>query len=171
MFCSSVILLRFWLSSLLGVLWLSFSGFFFSSRRRHTICALVTVVQTCALPIYGYVSPAGIVNLVRKRPLDHAQFVLETQAGSWNDYRAMLDATGPLAWNGRLRGRAVVSGVDRKYFYDEGDLGRVAFYGVTELDLTPATLLSAGLHYSDEHAAPWPDNGLPDDVEIGRAHV
>src|SRR3546814_5030980 len=26
---------------------------FFSSRRRHTICALVTGVQTCALPIYG----------------------------------------------------------------------------------------------------------------------
>src|SRR3546814_5816954 len=25
--------------------------FFFVSRRRHTICALVTVVQTCALPI------------------------------------------------------------------------------------------------------------------------
>src|SRR3546814_3169897 len=31
-----------------------FSGgclFFFSSRRRHTRCALVTGVQTCALPI------------------------------------------------------------------------------------------------------------------------
>src|SRR3546814_6149918 len=27
--------------------------FFFSSRRRHTSCALVTGVQTCALPIYG----------------------------------------------------------------------------------------------------------------------
>src|SRR3546814_10422825 len=27
--------------------------FFFSSRRRHTSCALVTVVQTCALPISG----------------------------------------------------------------------------------------------------------------------
>src|SRR3546814_4655008 len=25
--------------------------FLFSSRRRHTICALVTGVQTCALPI------------------------------------------------------------------------------------------------------------------------
>src|SRR3546814_8403442 len=25
--------------------------FFFSSRRRHTSCALVTGVQTCALPI------------------------------------------------------------------------------------------------------------------------
>src|SRR3546814_3089046 len=26
--------------------------FFFSSKRRHTRCALVTGVQTCALPIY-----------------------------------------------------------------------------------------------------------------------
>src|SRR3546814_8034127 len=33
--------------------------FFFSSRRRHTRCALVTGVQTCALPIYSlYVKPA-----------------------------------------------------------------------------------------------------------------
>src|SRR3546814_12434876 len=29
-----------------------FRFFFFSSRRRHTRCALVTGVQTCALPIY-----------------------------------------------------------------------------------------------------------------------
>src|SRR3546814_9574771 len=29
--------------------------FFFSSRRRHTRCALVTGVQTCALPICGVV--------------------------------------------------------------------------------------------------------------------
>src|SRR3546814_4156738 len=28
--------------------------FFFSSRRRHTRCALVTGVQTCALPIYNF---------------------------------------------------------------------------------------------------------------------
>src|SRR3546814_7199352 len=27
--------------------------FFFSSRRRHTRCALVTGVQTCALPVYS----------------------------------------------------------------------------------------------------------------------
>src|SRR3546814_12802711 len=30
-----------------------FVFFFFSSRRRHTRCALVTGVQTCALPISG----------------------------------------------------------------------------------------------------------------------
>src|SRR3546814_17206454 len=32
-------------------LWSTFACFFFSSRRRHTRCALVTGVQTCALPI------------------------------------------------------------------------------------------------------------------------
>src|SRR3546814_1171360 len=42
--------------SVLCVLCLSFClyfilYFFFSSRRRHTRCALVTGVQTCALPI------------------------------------------------------------------------------------------------------------------------
>src|SRR3546814_20020132 len=31
--------------------------FFFSSRRRHTRCALVTGVQTCALPIFGVAPP------------------------------------------------------------------------------------------------------------------
>src|SRR3546814_10024939 len=30
--------------------------FFFSSRRRHTRCALVTGVQTCALPILAWSS-------------------------------------------------------------------------------------------------------------------
>src|SRR3546814_8704974 len=31
--------------------WCFYVIFFFSSRRRHTRCALVTGVQTCALPI------------------------------------------------------------------------------------------------------------------------
>src|SRR3546814_4253922 len=35
--------------------------FFFSSRRRHTRCALVTGVQTCALPIFE-------LALVRSQP-------------------------------------------------------------------------------------------------------
>src|SRR3546814_2584110 len=40
--------------SLFLLLWLRYTVlfFFFSSRRRHTRCALVTGVQTCALPIY-----------------------------------------------------------------------------------------------------------------------
>src|SRR3546814_6195997 len=35
-------------------LFLRWCVFFFSSRRRHTRCALVTGVQTCALPIFAF---------------------------------------------------------------------------------------------------------------------
>src|SRR3546814_20058985 len=37
--------------------------FFFSSRRRHTRCALVTGVQTCALPIYHAGDAVGAAQL------------------------------------------------------------------------------------------------------------
>src|SRR3546814_8914735 len=40
-------------------LWRVVFFFFFSSRRRHTRCALVTGVQTCALPI-----SQGLGNLI-----------------------------------------------------------------------------------------------------------
>src|SRR3546814_2730055 len=33
--------------------------YFFLSRRRYTRCALVTGVQTCALPIYARIGPEG----------------------------------------------------------------------------------------------------------------
>src|SRR3546814_10499614 len=36
------------------MLTLCFLSFFFSSRRRHTRCGLVTGVQTCALPILPF---------------------------------------------------------------------------------------------------------------------
>src|SRR3546814_5144936 len=42
-------------------------GFFFSSRRRHTRCALVTGVQTCALPI-SIATPPTIRSAGRRAP-------------------------------------------------------------------------------------------------------
>src|SRR3546814_3602255 len=49
--------------------------FFFSSRRRHTRCALVTGVQTCALPIlperYNFACDV-FAKLVAERPEDRA---------------------------------------------------------------------------------------------------
>src|SRR3546814_9319088 len=37
--------------------------FFFSSRRRHTRCALVTGVQTCALPISRMISKTVLATM------------------------------------------------------------------------------------------------------------
>src|SRR3546814_3517605 len=42
--------------------------FFFSSRRRHTRCALVTGVQTCALPI-SFADSGEPVRLVTGLPI------------------------------------------------------------------------------------------------------
>src|SRR3546814_9145192 len=46
-----VVFVRFNFLKLIVIMWRLFVSFFFSSRRRHTRCALVTGVQTCALPI------------------------------------------------------------------------------------------------------------------------
>src|SRR3546814_7120921 len=43
--------------------------FFFSSRRRHTSCSLVTGVQTCALPIYSLKALARELAFLPQRPM------------------------------------------------------------------------------------------------------
>src|SRR3546814_20370794 len=66
--------------------------FFFSSRRRHTRCALVTGVQTCALPIFlrGVAGPppgGDAAGGVARHPPSHctrAADGLETAAGTPN---------------------------------------------------------------------------------------
>src|SRR3546814_9788520 len=44
--------------------------FFFSSRRRHTRCALVTGVQTCALPICEVGEKSWLVMTARRLWMD-----------------------------------------------------------------------------------------------------
>src|SRR3546814_6840379 len=56
--------------------------FFFSSSRRHTRCALVTGVQTCALPIFindspGFVAQRMVATIVNVAS-DIAQQVIAT---------------------------------------------------------------------------------------------
>src|SRR3546814_7552159 len=43
-----------------------FYSVFFSSRRRHTRCALVTGVQTCALPLVVKSTPGSAANFARQ---------------------------------------------------------------------------------------------------------
>src|SRR3546814_13764 len=61
--------------------------FFFSSRRRHTRCALVTGVQTCALPISSAVAvtAADTSRRVEKRRIskDIEERLSAANAESW----------------------------------------------------------------------------------------
>src|SRR3546814_2189641 len=43
--------------------------FFFSSRRRHTRCALVTGVQTCALPISAMIGLIALIGIEIKNSI------------------------------------------------------------------------------------------------------
>src|SRR3546814_10038606 len=74
--------------------------FFFSSRRRHTRCALVTGVQTCALPI-------SVLQLLQSRAI--AELVVRDMA--LDDDREFnpkanpgeeTPSTGPIAWLKRM---------------------------------------------------------------------
>src|SRR3546814_1895634 len=60
-----------------------FVVFFFTSRRRHTRCALVTGVQTCALPICTLCLGAGGARLV----IDGA----ERDVGAEREYPEIYD--------------------------------------------------------------------------------
>src|SRR3546814_2776092 len=62
--------------------------FFFSSRRRHTRCALVTGVQTCALPISREQADEVVNRSRRPGGLEHAATIgqqLQLDLVAWPD--------------------------------------------------------------------------------------
>src|SRR3546814_15705915 len=81
--------------------WLSSGVFWFSCRRRHTRCALVTGVQTCALPIYV---PAGLNDAFKnaQRPAMILGGGALAVAGVHGAALALAQATGLIkeGWNG-----------------------------------------------------------------------
>src|SRR3546814_9396588 len=56
--------------------------FFFSSRRRHTRCALVTGVQTCALPICENKQAAAMLRDIESRVVWLASFLVNRGSSS-----------------------------------------------------------------------------------------
>lgn len=108
----------------------------------------------------GYGDPGGVVNLVRKRPLDHVQTLVEGQVASWNNYRTMVDVTGPLGLKGRLRGRAVFTYEDKDYFYDLAYDRHNTVYAVLEGDVSDNFTVRGGFSFMHQTALPW-QAGLP----------
>lgn len=119
----------------------------------------------------GYGDPGGMVNLVRKKPLDHEQFAVELDGGSYNNFRQVVDYTGPLTADKSLRGRIVASHQSKNYFYDIAKSEMTSIYGVLEYDLTPKTIVTVGAsgnwgdsvlnvtglpRYSNGEAIDWP---------------
>ena len=109
----------------------------------------------------GLGNPGGAVDLERKRPLDHEQIIVDVQGGSWNNYRAQADVTGPIAFDGHLRARLVVSDQDRDYSFVLAHQRKPFVYGVLEGDLGADTILRAGASYEHQSNTGYDNSGLP----------
>ncbi|WEK45141.1 MAG: TonB-dependent receptor [Candidatus Andeanibacterium colombiense] len=133
----------------------------------------VELLRGAAGQFGSYGNPGGTVNLVRKKPFDHAQVSIEAQAGSWQNYRVVADASSPLALDGKLRGRLVMTYQDNRHFYDTARDNKTLIYGIAEFDATPRTLVTGGISYARQDSVPW-YGGLPrylngDDLELPRS--
>ncbi|MBL8265175.1 TonB-dependent siderophore receptor [Steroidobacter sp.] len=122
----------------------------------------VEVVRGADALFSGNGEPGGTVHLVRKRPTAEPQVSVSASLGRWDNYRGELDAAGPIAWDGRIRGRVVYMQEKSRSFQESiGDSrDRSLVYGVLEADLTPTTLLAVGGNYDNSHA-PYAGFGLP----------
>ncbi|HVR48299.1 MAG TPA: TonB-dependent siderophore receptor, partial [Pseudorhodoferax sp.] len=108
----------------------------------------------------GTGEPGGSINLVRKRPTAQTQTLATLGVGSWDQRRAELDVSGPLALEGRVRGRAVLAHSDRGFFYDHVNARNSLLYAIVETDLMPDTKLALGGSYEKAASTPW-RQGLP----------
>ncbi len=110
----------------------------------------VSVVRGATGLLSGAGEPAGIVNMVRKRPTDAFQGSIAQSFGRWSQRRSVGDVSGPLNAAGTLRGRLVGA-------YDQGDSWapgnhqkKGVLYGALEADLGENTLLNLSLERHDQ---------------------
>lgn len=108
----------------------------------------------------GSGNPGATVSLQRKQPQATPAASATLSIGSWDYRRLMVDATGPLAFDGALRGRMVATYTDQDYFYDAAQRKQHKFYGILEYDLTSSTLVTVGGSVEQVDAVPFID-GLP----------
>src|SRR3546814_1709363 len=113
---------------------------FFSSRRRHTRCALVTGVQTCALPISGCTAPRperlGLAaqrsaqRRCRDFALESARAALAPERGGMRAFIAAEFFRNPQ--EGAIEHGAILVGdVDQPRLYDRSEERRVGNEGVS----------------------------------------
>jgi TonB-dependent siderophore receptor len=108
----------------------------------------------------GAGNPGATVSLQRKQPQADDEASLTVSMGSYDYFREMLDATGPLGFDGALRGRVVVANTDQDYFYNIANRKQHKIYGILDYDLTPNTLLTVGGSVEQVNTVPFTE-GLP----------
>lgn len=105
----------------------------------------------------GAGDPSGTINMMRKRPTHELSVKTGLRGGSYDNYYSYVDVGGPLAFDGRLRGRSVLAYRDANSFRDRYQTQREVAYGILEGDLSDDTVLAVGYDYQNKHVqgASW----------------
>jgi outer-membrane receptor for ferric coprogen and ferric-rhodotorulic acid len=118
----------------------------------------------------GNGNPGATVSLVRKLPLSDPEFRTSIQTGSWNNYRLEGDATGPIAFDGKLQARLDAVCTGKNYFFNTARFAKQKIFGALKYDLTPTTVVVVGGSFERIRARPVED-GLPRAPDGGDPHL
>ncbi|WP_220811351.1 TonB-dependent siderophore receptor [Pseudomonas paralcaligenes] len=121
----------------------------------------VEVVRGATGLISGLGNPSATINLIRKRPGNEPQVILSAEAGSWDRYGLGVDVGGVLNDSGTARARFVAEHKDEHAWIDRFSQELTTLYGITELDLTDATLLTLGFSHQITHSNAPMRTGFP----------
>ena len=110
----------------------------------------VEIIRGATGLISGTGRPSAAVNLVRKRPSRTFAASAGVQAGSWDRYRIDGDIASPLNQDGSVRARIVAAHEDQHSFIERYRQKKDVLYAIVEADLSPSTVLSAGVNYQKE---------------------
>ncbi|RJG47754.1 TonB-dependent siderophore receptor [Motilimonas pumila] len=121
--------------------------------------------------LYGKSSPAGIVNMVSKKPTHETQINFSQDLGSNNHTRTIFDISGSLNEAETVRGRFITSKENKDNWRDylDGQTGETdRFIGAMMLDFDLTESVTLGLHYDRtedtgnvDTGSPVDDNGKP----------
>lgn len=123
---------------------------FMKSDADTIIYDRIEVIRGATGLTTGAGDPSGTINMIRKRPTHELEAKVGVSGGSYDDYYSFVDVGGPLAFDGRLRGRTVLAYRDSKSFRDNYALKREVAYGILEADLTDDTTVAVGYDYQDK---------------------
>lgn len=118
----------------------------------------------------GAGNPGGTINLVRKQPHEQPEFSLDQSIGSWDTYRTVLDATGPIGFDGKLLGRVVGMYEHQNFFYQTATSQKKKLYGIVKYKLSPSTVVTLGGSLMLRRDIPM-TIGLPRYLDGGDIHL
>ncbi|MCQ8130420.1 TonB-dependent siderophore receptor [Methylomonas rivi] len=119
----------------------------------------IEILKGPAAVLYGRIEPGGLVNYVTKKPLDTPYYSLQQQFGSYDQYRTLVDATGPIDDDKTLLYRLNGSYTDNGSFRDF--VGNQRFFVAPSLAWRPNDRFESNLELEYKHDRLNADFGIP----------